>query len=117
MFDSASSCTAALRCLEKAVKAAHASSDDIAERVKIVWHRTWATCDDMGQLVLRRTRPPLPGYAGGGPTSVPFDQDSLLAFVDAIKATRTLSKEKEGREWELEQLTRLMAILKGEFLH
>ncbi|EJC99516.1 uncharacterized protein FOMMEDRAFT_142756 [Fomitiporia mediterranea MF3/22] len=113
MFDSASSCTAALRCLEKAVKAAHASSDDVAERVKVVWHRTWAACDDMGQLVLRRTRPPLPGYTGGGPTSIPFDQDSLLAFVDAIKATRTLSKEKEGCEWELEQLTRLMAILKG----
>ncbi|KAL5513923.1 hypothetical protein ACEPAG_2684 [Sanghuangporus baumii] len=110
MFDSAPSCTASLRCLEKATKAAIPSFSDTIERVKVVWQRVWTACDNMGQLVLRRTRPLHNMSAVGSP---PFHQDSLLAFVDVIRATRSLSREKEGREWDIDQLTRLMAILKG----
>ncbi|KAI5120993.1 hypothetical protein M0805_000454 [Coniferiporia weirii] len=112
MFDSAASCTAALRCLEKALKAAGASSEDVNERAQNACRRAWVACNDMGQLVLRRTRPPLPGHAVAT-SSPPFDQDSLLAFVDVIRSTRVLSKEKEGHEWDIDLLTRLMAILKG----
>ena len=110
MFDSAVTCTASLRCLEKALKAASASGEDVLEKVKGAWQRAWVACDDMGQLVLRRTRPPLPGHM----QSAPFEQDSLLAFVDLIRATRALSRQKEGHEWEIDRLTRMMAILKGQ---
>lgn len=114
MFDSAASCTAALRCLEKAIKAFDGSTENIAEKVKGAWYRSWTTCDDIGQLVLRRSRPPLPGHIAGAAAPLPFDQDSLLALVDVIKSTRALSKKKEGHEWEIEQLNRLMVILKGK---
>lgn len=112
MFDSAASCTSSLRCLEKAIKAAIPSPPEAVERVKAAWHRVWTACDDMGQLVLRRTRPPQNATSASPP---PFHQDSLLALVDVIKATRALSREKEGHEWEIDQLTRLMSILKGKF--
>ncbi|KAH8111570.1 hypothetical protein DFH11DRAFT_1791651 [Phellopilus nigrolimitatus] len=112
MFDSAASCTAALRCLEKALKAAGPAPGDMNENVRGMWQRAWTACGDMGQLVLRRNRPSLPGYVAGGVGSAPFDQESLLAFVDVIRSTRALSREREGHEWEIEPLTRLMSILK-----
>ncbi|THH10921.1 hypothetical protein EW145_g989 [Phellinidium pouzarii] len=114
LFDSAASCTAALRCLEKALKAAGGASEDVGEKIQNIWKRAWTACDDMGQLVLRRTRPPLPGHVVGSTGLLPFDQESLLALVDVIQCTRTLSREKEGHEWSIEHLTRLMSILKGK---
>ncbi|KAL5521903.1 MON2 [Sanghuangporus sanghuang] len=110
MFDSAPSCTASLRCLEKATNAAIPTSSDTIERVKVAWQRVWTACDNMGQLILRRTRPP---HNMSAVSSPPFHQDSLLAFVDVVRATRSLRREKEGCEWDIDHLTRLMAILKG----
>lgn len=111
--DSGSSCTAALRCLEKALKVADQVSEDKAENVHYMWTCVWKACDEMGQLVLRRTRSPLPSSGSGNIGQHTFDQDSLLAFVDVIQSTRNLSCRKEGHEWDMEHLTRLMAILKG----
>ena len=43
-----------------------------------------------------------------------FDRESILALVNVIQNTRSLSRKREGQEWDLEQLSRLMAILKGQ---
>lgn len=113
MFDNSITCTAALRCLEKALKALTPASGDVKEKAESAWQRAWTACDDMGQLVLRRSRPPLPGLNAENVSTPPFDQDTLLAFVDVIRSTRSLSKAKGEQEWELSLLSRLMAILKG----
>lgn len=112
MHDSATSCTAALRCLEKAIQAASSTPDERQENVEIVWNRSWAACDEMGDLVSKRTRFPAPEGTMGGAVVV-FDQNSLLALLDVIKAIRALSRRRQSREWEIRQLTRLLVILKG----
>ena len=40
-------------------------------------------------------------------------QESLVAFIDVIQATRETSGAFKDAEWPLDDLTRLMAILKG----
>ena len=112
MFDSSISCTAALRCLEKAIQAANSASDERIENIKTVWSRAWTACDEMGNLVLKRNRLPSLDHATSSVLLL-FDQSSLLALLDVIKTIRTISQHKQGHEWEIEQLTRLLVILKG----
>ncbi|KAJ7597649.1 guanine nucleotide exchange factor in Golgi transport N-terminal-domain-containing protein [Mycena floridula] len=84
----------ALRCLEKAIKASTGLGDNG------VWERVWQTIDRIGEAVLTQS-------------ALAFTQETLVAYVDVIQCTRTLSRAIEGKEWPLDRLTRLMAILKG----
>ena len=84
---------------------------ELVEKIKQACERAWVACDDMGQLVIRRSRPPMAGFSLATP---PFDQESLLAFVDVIKCVRAVSRAKEGSEWPFERLKRLLSILKGD---
>lgn len=113
-LDYGASCTASLRCLEKSIKAIEGDEDDLSEIIHDMWQRVWKACVDMGQLVRSRARPPSAKPIDESLKSVPFDQDSLLALVDVLKATREVSRKAEGREWDLEQLSELMAVLKGK---
>ncbi|KAK2460493.1 hypothetical protein APHAL10511_007499 [Amanita phalloides] len=99
----------ALRCLEKAIKSSAAAGDDMKTRLDGMLERAWGAIDTLGSAVLRRAdaRSPLEPSP-----NVPLTQESLVAFVDAIQCTRSVSRSVNGKEWELERLTRLMAILK-----
>lgn len=116
--------TAAMRCLEKSLLAAKAG-DAEALRIQehIVWTRTWAALDTMGASVTKKTgtaqpsSPAQPSFRAsqmvtGGRT--PFTQESLLAFLSVLSATRVVAKTSEqGTEWPLQDLKRMMAILKA----
>lgn len=115
MFDSPASCNAALRCLERALKTLHSSAKDFPQKVGIICGRTWTTCDDMGELVLRRNRPARPSQTEGSGKAPSFDQESLLAYVDTVKALRVLDKERAQSEWSLDRLSRLLTIFKGVY--
>lgn len=111
--DAAATCAAALRSLERALKAVcEKGLDDetLHTQSRTVWTRAWQACDEMGVTVLRR---PLDVSAMEG--NIPrYDQESLLAYVDVIRATRGLSKALEKTEWPVERLQRLLLILKGQ---
>ncbi len=105
----------ALRCLEKALKASASAPPEVKERVSDVWERVWQSIDAIGEAILRRSGSQTPSktFAEGGPPK-PFTQESLVAFVDVIQSTRTVSRVVSGTEWPLDRITRLMGILKGE---
>ncbi|KAK0441196.1 uncharacterized protein EV420DRAFT_1650111 [Desarmillaria tabescens] len=104
----------ALRCLEKALKASSSAPSAVKERVSEVWERVWQSIDAIGEAILRRggSQSPPKSFADGGPPK-PFTQESLVAFVDVIQSTRTVSRVVSGTEWPLDRITRLMGILKG----
>ena len=99
----------ALRCLEKAVKAAAAAEGVLRLRVMEVLERVWqaielsATRRYNSQVDLEKS------------PHQPLTQESLVAFVDVIQNTRKTSRIMDGKEWDLLRLTRLMAILKGAY--
>jgi hypothetical protein len=96
----------ALRCLEKAIKTSAAAGPDLNDRIGEAWQRVWSACDHIGDAVLQKA-----------PTTSsprPFTQESLVAFVDVIRSTRTISRRIDGAEWKMERLARLMAILRGK---
>ena len=101
----------ALRCLEKSIKASSAARDEAKLRIDGVHAQVWGLIDALGNAVLRRAEEPSPSETT--PRS-PFTQESLIAFVNVIQCTRSVSRSAEGEEWQLERLTRLMAILKGK---
>ncbi|KAF8639344.1 hypothetical protein AX17_001563 [Amanita inopinata Kibby_2008] len=105
----------ALRCLEKAIKASGAAGEGLQQRVREMLARVWEAVDVLGGAVLRRAeaRTPNNRTPDGPSPHPPFTQESLVAFVDVIQCTRSVSRSVEGEEWKLDQLTRLMAILKG----
>lgn len=100
----------ALRCLEKAIKASSAASGETKAHVKGVHAQVWGLIDTLGDAVLSRVEARSPSETT--PNS-PFTQESLVAFVNVIQCTRSVNRLVEGREWQLDRLTRLMAILKG----
>lgn len=101
----------ALRCLEKAIKATSAADESLKPKVTESWERVWQTCDRIGAAVMERTTEV---RVDGRQPFKPFTQESLVALVDVIKCTRSVSLQIDGAEWPLERLTRLMAILKGQ---
>ncbi|KAG8906680.1 hypothetical protein FRB99_006381 [Tulasnella sp. 403] len=106
--DTRSISTAALRCVDKALKASAAAGPDLQPIVAAAWERTWVACDVMGKSVTQQDRSPKSDDDNAlGP--VPFTQECLQAFVEVIHSTYTLS----GKGWDLERLRRLMEILKG----
>ena len=99
--------TAALRCLERAVRAFGRAGD--LELVKIACEKAWDTWAAMGAILTESA-----SIRDGRrrPISV-FSQECLVAYVDAVKALRAWSKQLRGAEWDLERLTRLATILKA----
>ncbi|KAH9018228.1 hypothetical protein EDB83DRAFT_2528502 [Lactarius deliciosus] len=106
LLDSRAVSAPALRCLERALKAA-APSDalDLRQSLAEIWEKTWAKCDEMGTVVVRR--------ATASAQHAPFTQESLVAFVDVIKCVRGISRSLDGVEWPLSRIATLMTILKG----
>jgi hypothetical protein len=105
LLDTRSIGTVALRSLEKAMKA---FKDPAGGDLKIVdrsCERVWEAWEIMGVKIGQ----PATQNIGGGF----FTQDSLVAFVDVVRALRTLSKFVRGCEWQLERLKSLVAILKS----
>lgn len=105
--DSRSISTAALRCAEKALKASGEAGPDLHPVVAAAWERAWAACDSMGTSLTQISTPRPEDGPHHGP--LPFTQECLLAFVDVIAITYTLS----GKAWTLERLQRYLSILKG----
>lgn len=99
--------SAALRCLERAIKAFSLAGD--SELVKIACEKVWEAWAAMGTLLIESG-----GLLNGRKQPVSaFSQECLVAYIDAVKALRAWSKQLRGSEWDLERLTRLAAILKA----
>ncbi|KAJ6523337.1 hypothetical protein B0H19DRAFT_1201883 [Mycena capillaripes] len=113
LLDNRSISPPALRSLEKAVKASSGASADVKAKVTEIWERVWTMADSVGDAILRRGNAVVPSTPGSESPHKPFTQDSLVAFLDVIRCTRSVSRTLDGAEWPLERLTRLMAILKG----
>ena len=115
LLDSRAVSAPALRCLERALKAAATTavpSDAAALRSSLVdiWEKTWVKCEEMGVVVVRRAS--VVAQHVDAPT--PFTQESLVVFVDVIKCVRSISRTLDGAEWPLQRVSTLMTILKGE---
>ena len=101
----------ALRCLEKTLKASAAGASDAELRPRVIeaWEKAWVVCDEMGESVVKRASV----ASERAQAHKPFTQESLVAFVDVILSTRSVSRTLEDVEWPLDRIVRLMAILKG----
>ncbi|KAJ7102802.1 hypothetical protein C8R44DRAFT_682224 [Mycena epipterygia] len=112
LLDNRSISPPALRCLEKAVKASSSASAEVQAKVTEIWERVWTMADSVGNAILRRGNA-VHAHAAADSPHKPFTQESLVAFLDVLRCTRSTSRTLDGAEWPLERLTRLMAILKG----
>jgi hypothetical protein len=121
LLDSRAVSAPALRCLERALRAAAAVAQALAVpsdaeaaafRPSLVemWEKTWVKCEEMGAVVVRRAS----AAAQQVHSPAPFTQESLVVFVDVIKCVRSISRTLDGAEWPLRRVSTLMAILKGE---
>jgi len=99
--------SAALRCLERAVKAF--SQAGHLELVKIACEKAWDAWAAMGTILIEGAS----ALSGRKQLVSVFSQECLVAYVDAVKALRAWSRQLKGTEWDLERLTRLAAILKA----
>ncbi|KAH8105097.1 hypothetical protein BXZ70DRAFT_887449 [Cristinia sonorae] len=109
LFDNRTISAPAVRCLEKAIKATGGAGPDLKPVVINALEAVWHACDEMGEVVLKR------GTKTASPEAPmkPFTQESLSAFVDVIRSTRTVARQFEDQEWALDRLARLMSIMKG----
>jgi hypothetical protein len=113
LLDSRAVSAPALRCLERALRAAAAvpsDAEDLRPSLVEIWGKTWVKCEEMGAVVVRRASVALQHVH----TPAPFTQESLVVFVDVIKCVRSISRTLDGAEWPLQRISTLMAILKGE---
>ncbi|TFY71218.1 hypothetical protein EVG20_g1792 [Dentipellis fragilis] len=101
----------ALRCLDKALRALKAGlgQAELKEKTMEAAERAWLVCDEMGGAVVQSASVSA-AKSQGAP---PFTQESLMAYVDVIQSTRSLSRSLSETEWDLERITRLMVVLKG----
>lgn len=105
----------ALRCLEKALKASTAVAEgEFKSRVADSWLRVWGAIDTIGTAVLRRSGAQTPPATSETLVYKAFTQESLVAQVEVIQTTRSVSRLLDGAEWPLDRMARLMAILKGQ---
>ncbi|CAL1702898.1 unnamed protein product [Somion occarium] len=102
----------AVRCLEKAVKALGSAEPELKDSVINALEVVWQACDEMGQAVVKKQL--VTPLSTPDSQSLPrvYTQESLMAFVDAIRCTRTVFRTFDDHEWSLERLSRMMAILK-----
>ncbi|KIL71464.1 hypothetical protein M378DRAFT_65148 [Amanita muscaria Koide BX008] len=99
----------ALRCLEKGIKASAATEGELRNRVDSSLEIVWGAIDTLGSAILH---PADKSSSEMSPYS-PFTQESLVAFIDVIQCTRSVNRSIKGEEWQLDRVSRLMAILKG----
>jgi len=78
-----------------------------------IWEKTWAKCEEMGAVVVRRAS----ATAQHVDSPAPFTQESLVVFVDGIKCVRSIGWALDGSEWPLGRISALMTIMKGEFVY
>jgi hypothetical protein len=108
----------ALRCLDRALKAAAAAAtaaaddDGLRGSLVVIWEKTWARCEEMGAVIVRRAS----AAARRVESPAPFTQESLVVFVDVIKSVRGIGRTLDGAEWPLKRIATLMTILKGELV-
>lgn len=122
LYDNRSVSAPALRSLEKAVQAASAVEGGEGVKLKGALEKVWEAINALGDAIVDRASGQNASLTS--PTSAttimsarspskPFTQESLVAFVDMVQATRVTSRILSGSEWELDKLTRLVTILKG----
>ncbi|KAG1803198.1 uncharacterized protein BJ212DRAFT_1304669 [Suillus subaureus] len=102
----------ALLCLGKVVKALSGADASLQVKVSEAWECVWKACSDMGSMVLQGGRFQLSPSANTTQLHRAFTQESLVALVDVIQSTHSISLT-QTKEWPLQRLTRLMEILKG----
>ncbi|KAG1875783.1 hypothetical protein F4604DRAFT_1903720 [Suillus subluteus] len=102
----------ALLCLGKVVKALSGTDASLQVRVSEAWECVWRACSDIGSMVLQDGRSRLSPSTNATQLHRAFTQESLVALVDVIRSTRSISLT-QTKEWPLQRLTRLMEILKG----
>ncbi|KAG1868360.1 hypothetical protein DFJ58DRAFT_698074 [Suillus subalutaceus] len=102
----------ALLCLGKVVKALSGADASLQVKVSEAWECVWKACSDMGSMVLQGGSSQLSPSANTTQLHRAFTQESLVALVDVIRSTRSISLT-QTKEWPLERLNRLMEILKG----
>ncbi|KAG2035480.1 hypothetical protein BDR03DRAFT_1001030 [Suillus americanus] len=102
----------ALLCLGKVVKALSGADASLQARVPEAWECVWKACSDMGSMVLQDGRSQLSPSTNTTQPHHAFTQESLVALVDVIRSTRSISLT-QTKEWPLQRLNRLMEILKG----
>ncbi|KAG2037155.1 hypothetical protein BDR03DRAFT_1092081 [Suillus americanus] len=102
----------ALLCLGKVVKALSGADASLQVKVSEAWECVWKACSDMGSMVLQGGSSQLSPSANTTQLHRAFTQESLVALVDVIRSTRSISLA-QTKEWPLQRLNRLMEILKG----
>ncbi|KAI0668157.1 hypothetical protein C8Q78DRAFT_980256 [Trametes maxima] len=114
LHDNRSITAPALRCLEKAIRSCSAA-EELKARTMEALEIAWRACDEMGGAVVEQDPSSPVGKAPVASNSdvKPLTQESLMAYVDVIRCTRSAGRQLEDREWPLDRLTRLMTILKG----
>ncbi|PPQ71802.1 hypothetical protein CVT26_007726 [Gymnopilus dilepis] len=110
LIDNRSVSSPALRCLEKAIKALASAEGVLRVRVTESLERVWKGIDMLGTSATRRYNSQ--DDLENSP-HLPFTQESLVAYLDVIQSARKVSRDVDGKEWNLERLTRMMVILKG----
>ncbi|KZT05808.1 uncharacterized protein LAESUDRAFT_779842 [Laetiporus sulphureus 93-53] len=103
----------AVRCMDKAIRALADVNEDAANATEAALDRVWRACDEMGEAVQMGGSEGSVNRSSVKETFRPFTQESLMAFVDVIRSMRSVAKSVHKHEWAIEQLERLMAILKG----
>ncbi|KAF9810712.1 hypothetical protein IEO21_06846 [Rhodonia placenta] len=113
LHDNRSVSATALRCLDKATRALE-NTEGSSEKTTEALERVWKACDEMGAVVFARQSTAVASQTNPAKPAVkPFTQESLMAYVDVLRTTRSVDKSQSQREWPLERLERLMMILKG----
>ncbi|TBU23332.1 hypothetical protein BD311DRAFT_674190 [Dichomitus squalens] len=114
MNDNRSITAPALRCMEKAIKAL-STAEDLKPRAMEALDVAWRACDVMGNVVAdwNASSPAAKSESSAMSMTKPLTQESLMAYVDVIRCTRSMGRGLEDCEWPLERLSRFMTILKG----
>ncbi|KAI0795954.1 hypothetical protein C8Q75DRAFT_791099 [Abortiporus biennis] len=104
----------AVRCLDKAIRASATADEELKLQVMVALEEVWKACDEMGDAVLLKSSSAASPSRTALATDIkPFTQESLMAFVEVVRSTRSAGKKFDQSEWSLERLRRLMVILKG----
>ena len=108
LYDSRSVSATALRCLDKPVKTLASTDESLRHKSLAALETVWTACDVMGNSLMKSQ-----SILEQRITQNPFTQDSLVAYVDVIRSTKSAFRKIQNEEWHLDRLTRLMVILKG----
>ena len=105
-----------LLCLGKVVRALSGAEASLQVKVSESWECVWKACSNMGSMVLQGGESHFSPRTSTTRLHRAFTQESLVALVDVIRNTRSISLSQTGEEWPLERLRRMMEILKGTSL-